>query len=100
MLGTPTYMSPEQVQGQRADRRSDIWAFGAVIYEMLAGRPAIGGQSSVEVMSNVLKTEPDWSALPSTTPPIVLCCCDGCCRRNPVADCATWPMHGSRSKKP
>ena len=71
LLGTPTYMSPEQVQGQRADRRSDIWAFGAILYEMLAGRPAVGGESTVEVMSNVLKTEPDWSALPSTTPPIV-----------------------------
>ena len=71
LLGTPSYMSPEQVQGQRADRRSDIWAFGAIVYEMLAGQPAVGGQSTVEVMSNVLKTEPDWSALPSTTPPIV-----------------------------
>ena len=71
LLGTPSYMSPEQVQGQRADRRSDIWAFGAIVYEMLAGQPAIGGRSTVEVMSNVLKTEPDWSALPSTTPPIV-----------------------------
>ena len=72
VLGTPTYMSPEQVQGQRADRRSDIWAFGAIVYEMLAGQPAVGGQSTVEVMSNVLTTEPDWSALPSDTPPIVL----------------------------
>jgi serine/threonine protein kinase len=71
LLGTPTYMSPEQVQGQRADRRSDIWAFGAILYEMLAGQPAVGGQNSVEVMSNVLKTEPDWSALPPNTPPIV-----------------------------
>ena len=71
LLGTPAYMSPEQVQGQRADRRSDIWAFGAIVYEMLAGRPAVGGRSAVEVMSNVLQTEPDWSALPSTTPPIV-----------------------------
>ena len=72
VLGTPRYMSPEQVQGQRADRRSDIWAFGAILYEMLAGQPAVGGRSTVEVMSNVLTTEPDWSALPSTTPSNVL----------------------------
>jgi serine/threonine protein kinase len=71
LLGTPSYMSPEQVQGQRADRRSDIWAFGAIVYEMLAGRPAVGGQSTVEVMSNVLKNDPDWSVLAATTPPIV-----------------------------
>ena len=69
ILGTAPYMSPEQAQGQPADARSDIWAFGVVLYEMLVGKRAFAGTTTLEILSNVLKTEPDWAALPPSTPP-------------------------------
>ena len=68
LLGTAAYMSPEQAKGQEADRRSDVWAFGCVLFEMLTGRAAFAGHSSTEVFANVLKTDPDWSRLPTGTP--------------------------------
>ena len=71
VLGTAAYMSPEQARGERVDRRADIWAFGVVLYEMLTGRAGFDGATTVEVLSNVLKTEPDWTALPSDTPPAI-----------------------------
>src|SRR5580765_4513624 len=71
ILGTAAYMSPEQAQGQTADARSDIWAFGVVLYEMLTCRSAFGGDTAVEVLSNVLKTDLDWTALPASIPPSI-----------------------------
>ena len=71
ILGTAAYMAPEQAKGEAADARSDIWAFGVVVYEMLTGKSAFRGETMVEVLGGVLKTDPDWTALPSTTPPIV-----------------------------
>jgi eukaryotic-like serine/threonine-protein kinase len=71
ILGTPDYMSPEQVQQLPVDKRTDIWAFGVVLYEMLTGRRGFDGASTAEVLSNVLKTEPDWNALPPHTPSTV-----------------------------
>ncbi|MGH9470579.1 MAG: protein kinase domain-containing protein [Terriglobia bacterium] len=68
ILGTAGYMSPEQAKGQRVDRRCDIWAFGCVLYEMVAGRKAFAGETMSETLAAVLKSEPDWSALPETTP--------------------------------
>jgi len=68
LLGTPAYMSPEQASGRPADRRADIWSFGAVLYEMLAGRPAFPGESVTDILAGVLRAEPDWSALPAATP--------------------------------
>jgi Tol biopolymer transport system component len=68
LLGTAAYMSPEQAKGQEADRRSDVWAFGCVLFEMLTALAAFGGASSTEVFANVLKTDPDWSRLPAGTP--------------------------------
>ncbi|HEY8520726.1 MAG TPA: serine/threonine-protein kinase [Gammaproteobacteria bacterium] len=69
--GTPPYMSPEQVHGMPPDSRSDIWAFGCVLYEMLAGRPAFEGAAPAETVAAILEREPDWSLLPSATPPAV-----------------------------
>jgi len=71
LLGTAAYMSPEQAQGSAADRRSDIWSFGAVLYEMLAGKRAFQGKSLSDTLASVLKDEPAWSALPTQTPATV-----------------------------
>jgi eukaryotic-like serine/threonine-protein kinase len=68
ILGTAAYMSPEQASGHPADRRADIWSFGAVLYEMLAGKRAFGGNSVPDTLATVLKLEPDWDALPTRTP--------------------------------
>lgn len=73
LLGTAAYMSPEQVRGKAADERSDIWAFGCVLYEMLTGRQAFGGNETVtDLLSDILRVEPDWKTLPASTPPGVL----------------------------
>jgi Tol biopolymer transport system component len=69
ILGTAAYMAPEQAKGRPVDRRADIWAFGAVLFEMLSGRRAFGGDDVTEVMAAVIKSEPHWEALPATTPP-------------------------------
>jgi serine/threonine protein kinase len=68
LMGTAAYMSPEQATGKEADRRSDIWAFGCVLYEMLTGNPAFAGETVSEILAEVLKSEPDFRALPSSTP--------------------------------
>ena len=68
VLGTAAYMSAEQARGEAAGKRSDVWAFGCVLYEMLAGRPAFPGDSVTEVLARVLEREPDWRQLPPTVP--------------------------------
>ncbi len=71
VLGTPTYMSPEQARGKPVDRRTDIWAFGCVLHECLTGKRLFGGESVGEVLAAILHAEPDGSDLPSSTPPRV-----------------------------
>src|SRR5437667_5501979 len=68
ILGTAAYMSPEQARGLPVDTRADIWAFGCVLYEMLTGRPPFTGQTVAETLAAILEREPDWKALPSSTP--------------------------------
>ena len=68
LLGTAAYMSPEQAKGRPADRRSDIWAFGAVLFEMLSGRWAFKGDDVGDTLAAVLRAEPSWSDLPPGTP--------------------------------
>jgi serine/threonine protein kinase len=68
ILGTAAYMSPEQACGQSVDRGADIWAFGAVLFEMLTGSRAFVGSDPTQTVASVLRSEPDWSRLPSDTP--------------------------------
>ena len=69
ILGTAAYMAPEQVRGKAVDKRADIWAFGAVLFEMLTGARLFGGADTVtDAIANVIESEPDWPALPADTP--------------------------------
>lgn len=68
IMGTPPYMSPEQTRGKEVDRRTDIWAFGCVLYELLTGQRAFRGETLSDTIAAVLEREPDWSALPAKTP--------------------------------
>ncbi|HXV60689.1 MAG TPA: protein kinase [Vicinamibacteria bacterium] len=71
ILGTAAYMSPEQAKGKRVDKRADIWAFGAVLYEMLTGKRAFAGEDVSETLAHVLTKEPEWEALPSEIPGVL-----------------------------
>ena len=68
LVGTAAYMSPEQAQGKPVDQRTDVWSFGCVLYEMLTGRAAFSGETLADTMTAVLQREPEWSALPGSTP--------------------------------
>ena len=68
ILGTAAYMSPEQARGRTVDKRTDIFAFGALLYEMLTDRPAFEGEDVPDILGAVLKSEPDWTRLPSDVP--------------------------------
>jgi serine/threonine-protein kinase len=68
IMGTAAYMSPEQARGRKVDRRADMWAFGCLLYELLTGKRAFGGDTISDTLAAVLKETPDWSALPDGTP--------------------------------
>ena len=68
IMGTAAYMSPEQASGKKLDKRTDIWAFGCVVYEVLTGKKIFEGETVSETIAAVIRAEPDWSALPSETP--------------------------------
>ena len=68
LLGTAAYMSPEQARGKEVDKRSDIWAFGAVLLEMLTGRQSFGGETVTDVIAAIVARDPEWDALPADTP--------------------------------
>jgi serine/threonine protein kinase len=83
ILGTAAYMSPEQARGLPADRRADIWAFGCVLYEMLTGRRPFDGDTVSDTLASVLKTEPDWTRLPASTPAGVRALLHRCLEKDP-----------------
>jgi serine/threonine-protein kinase len=91
LLGTAAYMSPEQAKGKPADKRSDVWSFGCVLYEMLTGERPFDGEDVTDVMVAVLSKEPDWSALPTSVPGSIRALIRRCLekdRRRRVADIA------------
>ena len=96
ILGTPAYMSPEQARGLTVDKRTDIWAFGCVLFEMLTGRRAFEGATITDTLAQVLEREPDWTRLPAQTPPSIRALLDRCCARIPGGGCTTSLMRSSR----
>jgi eukaryotic-like serine/threonine-protein kinase len=84
ILGTTSYMSPEQSRGHGVDKRTDIWAFGCVLYETLTGRAAFAGETISDTLAALLKQEPDWQALPVETPPGVRSLLRRCLKKDPV----------------
>jgi eukaryotic-like serine/threonine-protein kinase len=85
LLGTAAYMSPEQARGRPVDKRTDVWAFGCVLFEMLTGRRAFEGDEVVDTLANVLTREPGWEALPATIPDPVQNLLRGCLEKDRAA---------------
>jgi len=83
ILGTAAYMSPEQARGRQIDKRTDIWAFGCLLYEMLAGRLAFAGETLSDAVAAILGQEPDWRALPAETPARVRWLLRRCLEKDP-----------------
>jgi serine/threonine-protein kinase len=92
ILGTAAYMSPEQAKGHAADKRSDVWAFGCLLYEMLTGRRAFQADDVTDTLAAVLRAEPDWTALPDSLSPAIQALVRKCLekdRRQRIADAST-----------
>src|SRR5207237_396244 len=83
ILGTATYMAPEQARGRPADKRADIWAFGCVLYEMLTGKRAFEGEDVAETLGAVIHKEPAWDALPPGSPAALTALLQRCLRKDP-----------------
>ena len=82
ILGTAAYMSPEQAKGRPVDRRADVWAFGAVLFEMLTAQRAFAGDDVSDTLANVLKMDPAWERLPADLPPRVRQVLRACLQKN------------------
>ena len=82
IMGTAAYMSPEQARGKTVTKAADIWAFGAVLYELLTGRQAFKGEDVTDILATVVKTEPDWNRLPEATPPVIRTLLRRCLRKD------------------
>ena len=82
IMGTASYMSPEQANGHAADKRSDVWSFGCVLYEMLTGRRTFDGEGVSDTLASVLKSDPDWRALPPALPPPIRALVEGSLKRD------------------
>jgi len=83
IVGTAAYMSPEQVKGRQVDRRTDIFAFGCVLYEMLTAKRAFDGETVTDLFASIIKAEPDWNALPLSTPEPLAALLRRCLQKDP-----------------
>ncbi len=83
ILGTAAYMAPEQAKGKPVDRRADIWAFGCVLFEMLTGHQVFTGETVTDVLAAVVRAEPEWQALPASTPPSIQKLLRRCLEKDP-----------------
>ena len=83
VMGTPAYMSPEQACGKSTDRRTDIWSFGCVLYEMLSGHPPFESETATEIMACIIEREPDWELLPQETPTNIRTLLRRCLEKDP-----------------
>ena len=83
LIGTVAYMSPEQASARSADKRSDVWAFGCVLFEMLTGRPAFAGERRSDVLARIVEDEPDWTTLPAKTPASIRKLLKRCLEKDP-----------------
>jgi serine/threonine-protein kinase len=83
IIGTAAYMSPEQARGRGVDKRTDVWAFGCVLYEALTGHPAFAGETVADIIAAIVKAEPDWSRLPAGTPSTVCSLLRQCLQKQP-----------------
>ena len=84
VMGTPAYMSPEQARGRILDKRTDIWSFGCVLFEMVTGRSAFGGETIPDTLARLLEREPDWHALPAACPPRIRELLRRCLQKEPT----------------
>jgi eukaryotic-like serine/threonine-protein kinase len=84
LLGTAAYMSPEQARGKAVDKRTDVWAFGCVLFEMLTGKKPFEGDTLTDAVAAIVKNEPDWRALPTGTPAAVQSVIARCLRKDPA----------------
>lgn len=105
ILGTAAYMSPEQARGKHVDKRTDVWAFGCVLYEMLTGTRVFDGEDATEIISAVVRAEPDWTALPPSVPPhvrLILARCLAKDRKARIPDLAVvrYAIDGSLATAP
>jgi serine/threonine protein kinase len=83
ILGTAAYMSPEQAKGKAVDRRSDIWAFGCVLFEMLTRKMVFGGETVTDTLAEIIKAEPNWALLPANTPRAIRTLLHRCLKKDP-----------------
>jgi serine/threonine protein kinase len=108
LVGTAPYVSPEQARGKGVDERSDVWAFGCVLFEMLTGRPAFAGDTVADTIAATNRRDPDWAALPADTPPEVQRLLRRCLQKDPkrrlhhmadarieLEDASVMPVEGS-----
>jgi eukaryotic-like serine/threonine-protein kinase len=82
ILGTAAYMAPEQARGRTVDKRSDVWAFGCVLYEMLTGKRVFDGEEVTDIIAAVVRADPDWTALPTDTTPGLRKILEGCLQKD------------------
>jgi eukaryotic-like serine/threonine-protein kinase len=83
IAGTASYMSPEQARGKKVDKRTDIWAFGCVLFEMLTARPAFSGETASDTIAAIIERQPDWTSVPAQTPASIRRLLERCLEKDP-----------------